>query len=73
MFDLASGLLLMLGVYFAIGIVFSLTFAARGAARIDPAAHAMPMAVRLLVMPGAVALWPVLLWKCWQRQPPPVS
>ena len=73
MFDWASGLLLVLAAYLGVGAVFALGFAFRGAARIDPAAHGMPIAARLLILPGAAALWPLLFWKCVLRQPPPAS
>ena len=73
MFDWASGLLLLLEAYLGAGAVFALGFAIWGAARIDPTARGMPIAARLLILPGAAALWPLLLWKCVLRQPPPVS
>lgn len=73
MFDWAYGLLRMLGAYLGAGTVFALGFAIWGAARIDPAAHGMPIAARLLILPGAAALWPLLLWKCVLRQRPLVS
>ena len=73
MLDWALGLLLMLGAYGVAGAVFALGFAAWGAARIDPAAIGMPWPARLLIVPGAAALWPLLLWKCVRRRPPPVS
>lgn len=70
MFDWASGLLLTLGAYVGVGAVFALGFALWGVARIDPAAHGMPVTVRLLILPGAAALWPLLLCKLVLRQPP---
>ena len=73
MLDSASGLLLMIGAYSGVGAVFALGFAIWGAPRIDPAAHRMPWAARLLILPGAAALWPLLLWKCVMRQPPPAA
>ena len=73
MFDWASGLLLVLTAYIGVGAVFALGFAFWGVARIDPAAHGMPIAARLLILPGAAALWPLLFWKCVLRQPPPAS
>ena len=72
MLDSASGLLLTMGAYLGVGAVFALGFAIWGAARIDPAARGMPIAARLLILPGAAALWPLLLWKCMLRRPPPV-
>ena len=73
MIVLASGLLLALGAYLAVGVGFALAFAARGAQAIDPAAVNMPASTRLLILPGAVALWPLLLVKWLRRQPPPLA
>jgi hypothetical protein len=61
------------GVYLVLGLVFALAFAARGAAAIDPAARGMPWAARLLIVPGAAALWPLMLWKWLTQTSPPVS
>lgn len=47
--------------YLALGSVFALWFAWRGAGRLDPAARGGSMGFRLLVLPGAALLWPVLL------------
>lgn len=73
MLDWASGLLLTLGVYLGVGALFALGFALWGAARIDTASQSMPITVRLLILPGAAALWPLLLWKCMLRQSPPIA
>ncbi|MCB0618312.1 MAG: hypothetical protein KDC43_14160 [Saprospiraceae bacterium] len=52
-----------LGVYAAAGIVFALPFSFWGAPRIDPAAKGSPLGFRLLLLPAATALWPLLLIK----------
>ncbi len=52
--------------YLGVGAVFGLYFVSRGAARIDPAAHQLPILLRLLLWPASVALWPVLLPKLWK-------
>jgi hypothetical protein len=59
--------------YLVLGLAFALAFVSRGAAAIDPAARGMPWLARLLIMPGAAALWPLLIWKWFTRQSPPVS
>lgn len=59
-------ILAALSIYFAIGVVFALAFVLRGAVRVDPAARGTPLSVRVLILPGAAALWPVLLVK-WCR------
>jgi hypothetical protein len=53
--------------YVAAGILFAAWFVARGAARIDAKAGAGTVGFRMLVFPGAVALWPVLVVKILRR------
>lgn len=62
-----------LAVYLVFGLAFALAFVARGLAEIDPAARGMPRLARLLIVPGAAALWPLLLWKWFTQKSPPVS
>ena len=73
MFTFADGLLLAMGVYLAIRAGFAVIFATWGAQTIDPAAEGMPIAARLLILPGAMGLWPVLLVKWLRRQSPPLA
>lgn len=69
----AEGMLAVLAVYLAVGALFSVVIAAKGIARIDAGAHDMPWSARLLILPGLVALWPLMLMKCWKQKGPPVS
>lgn len=55
--------LLLLGAYFAFGIVFGLYFFLAGAKRLDPIITDSKWTVRLLLVPGAIGLWVVLLPK----------
>jgi hypothetical protein len=52
-----------LGIYAALGAVFGVAFAARGAARIDPAAQGASLGFRTAILPGVVLLWPFLAWR----------
>ena len=56
----------LVGVYAGIGLIFSLAFALRGASKLDPAAREGTWGFRLLVIPGAVAFWPLLALR-WAR------
>ncbi len=58
-------------VYVAIGLVFALLFVGVGVDKLDPAAKGAPLAFRLLIIPGAAALWPVLLRRWVRGAPPP--
>jgi hypothetical protein len=60
------------GVYLGLGAVFAVLFAWRGVERVDPAAAGGSLGFRLLILPGAAALWPLLLrrWASGVRRPP---
>jgi hypothetical protein len=61
-------------IYAALGIVFAVAFVTYGVERIDSSAKGAPVTFLLLIIPGAAALWPVLLMR-WLRgcTPPPVE
>lgn len=68
----AETLALALGLYAGAGVVFAFLFVLWGAARIDPAAKAMPIQARALDFWGAAGLWPLLLIRVLAgRAPPP--
>ncbi len=69
----AEGLLVVLAVYFVIGALLAAAIAFLGLARIDSGARDMPWSARLLILPGLVALWPLMLVKCLNQKAPPVS
>ncbi|HEU5217472.1 MAG TPA: hypothetical protein VFU23_02380 [Gemmatimonadales bacterium] len=46
--------------YLALGLLFAVPFAWRWAARLDPAAKAGTWGFRLVMLPGAMLLWPLL-------------
>jgi len=63
---LAQLILASAAVYVAVGFVFAIVFVTLGASRLDEAARRAPWSVRAIIIPGATALWPVLLAK-WCR------
>ena len=68
----AAAFLIVLGAYAACGLVFAIAFALFGAKRIDPHAAHGSWGFRLLIIPGAMALWPLLLkrWMNGTKYPP---
>lgn len=60
----AHALLSLLAVHLALGVVFAASFLGRGVERLDPGARGSGWGFRLAVLPGVVALWPLL----WSRQ-----
>ncbi len=71
----AELLVLVLGVYVLIGLLVGLIYVFGGAGRIDPAAKGkgLPFRVRLLILPGVMGLWPIMLTKLFVQKEPPVS
>ena len=61
-----------LGLYLLAGLVVGLPLVARGLARVDGAAERATVGFRLIVLPGVVALWPLLLrrWLAGTGAPP---
>ncbi len=62
----ATWLVRAVGAYLALGLLFALPFVARGIERVDPGAHGAGWGFRLIVLPGTVAFWPLLLSR-WLR------
>ena len=54
------------GLYLVAGAVFAIFFLTRGIIKVDETAHGSGLGFRLIILPGTIALWPVLLIK-WQK------
>ena len=59
---LASGLI----IYVALGLVFGLAFVIVGVTRVQPAA--LTVGARILLLPAATALWPLVLRRWLQAR-----
>ena len=64
----AETILWIVFIYGLAGFAFAIVFVTLGAARVDPAAARAPIGFRLLISPGSLALWPLLL-NMWIRAP----
>ena len=60
------------GVYLACGVVFAIPFVLVGVKKIDPHAAHGSWGFRILIFPGTVALWPLLMrrWLSGVHEPP---
>lgn len=70
---LADLLVLLVEIYFGLGLLFAVPFVLRGAGAIDPTAREGTWGFRLLILPGSAALWPWLAWRWWRGAPRPVE
>jgi hypothetical protein len=57
--------------YSAAGLAFGLVFLTRAVTRLDHGVVGAPVALRVLILPGLAALWPLFAWR-WIRGFPPV-
>jgi hypothetical protein len=67
-----SAFLIALGIYLASGLVFAVPFVLSGVKRIDPHAAHGSWSFKLLIIPGTIAFWPLLLrrWLKGNGNPP---
>ena len=57
----AEQLLLLMCAYAIVGTIVAIGFLARGIPLVDAAAREAPWSFRLIIFPGVVALWPLIL------------
>lgn len=60
--------LTILGVYFAVGLLFGLYFLFKGASKIDPLMQDTKKKVRVLLLPGVIVTWPFLIGRLFKSK-----
>ena len=61
-------LIYVVGMYLAVGVLFALVFVVALIEKVDPGAVGSPWTFRVIIFPGCVVFWPVLLRKYLQRK-----
>lgn len=64
--SVAHWVLTVAGAYALVGVLFAIPFAWRGAGVLEPVAREGTLGFRLLILPGAATLWPLLLYRWWK-------
>ncbi|MBS1598782.1 MAG: hypothetical protein JST75_11210 [Bacteroidetes bacterium] len=59
-------LLVPVGLYLFCGFVFAIAFIVKGVSVIDEGAHGGSIGFRIIIIPGTMVFWPLLLKK-WLR------
>lgn len=60
---IADWILTLAAGYLVCGLVFTVAFVTLGVNRLDPTARGTSASFRVLIVPGAAALWPLLAAK----------
>ncbi|MEO7271506.1 MAG: hypothetical protein ABIX28_15535 [Vicinamibacterales bacterium] len=69
----ARAVVSLIELYAVAGLLFALCFLPRAVTRVDPGTAAAPWTMRLLILPGVAALWPLLARRWLTGVPPPVE
>jgi membrane protein implicated in regulation of membrane protease activity len=69
---IAAWFLILFGIHLACGLLFAVPFVWFGVKRIDPPTAHGSWGFRLLILPGVMAFWPLLLrrWMKGVHEPP---
>lgn len=59
-------ILSLITIYLLAGLVFAIPFVIKGVQRIDEGAHGSSVGFRIIILPGVIVFWPLLLKK-WIR------
>lgn len=59
-------ILIVAAIYLAIGFLFAIPFVIKGVHEVDEAAHGGSIGFRIIIIPGTMVFWPLLL-KRWMK------
>ena len=59
-------ILIAVALYLAAGLVFAIPFVIKGVTKIDEGAHGSKWGFRIIIIPGTIVFWPLLLKK-WMK------
>lgn len=65
--NIVSFLLIVVTVYLLVGFIFSIPFVIKGVTRIDESARGSTWGFRIIIIPGTIVFWPLLLKKWIKR------
>lgn len=68
---ICAALLVVMAAYLACGLVFAVPFVVAGVGKCDPHAKNGSWGFRILILPGTMAFWPVLIRRWIRGEKPP--
>jgi hypothetical protein len=63
---LVEVILIIAAVYLLLGILFVIPFLTKGLTKVDEGAHGGTIGFKIIIIPGVIVFWPVLLNK-WKK------
>lgn len=60
---LVEVILIVVAVYLLLGVLFVIPFLMRGLTKVDEGAHGGTIGFKIIIIPGVIVFWPVLLRK----------
>lgn len=60
-------ILVVVAIYLLAGLVFAIPFVIKGVTKIDEGAKGSTWGFRIIIIPGTIVFWPVLLKK-WMKE-----
>jgi len=70
---LAEFIVALFEIYALAGMAFAVLFLPRAVTRLDPRVAGAPATLRLLILPGVAALWPLFAWRWLSGAPEPIE
>ena len=58
--------LIIVLIYLLLGVLFVVPFLVKGLTKVDESAHAGTIGFKMIIIPGVIVFWPVLLRK-WMK------
>ena len=71
--DVARIVVALFESYALAGLALAVLFLPRAVTRLDPRVADAPASVRLLILPGVAALWPLFAWRWLSGTPTPIE
>jgi len=59
-------ILMIVFVYLALGVLFVISFLIKGITKVDEGAYGSTIGFKIIIIPGVIVFWPVLLKK-WMK------
>jgi hypothetical protein len=59
-------ILILVLIYLVLGVLFVIPFLVKGISKVDEGAHGGTVGFKIIIIPGVIVFWPVLLKK-WMK------